>query len=109
MTKYIFALAIALFTSTVYAQTVAPKYSNEFLQIGIGADALGFGNAVVANTGSAMSGYWNPAGLTQSDKWMDIGLMHSEYFAGIAKYDYLGLAHKIDDKSALVLQPFALE
>ena len=27
--------------------------------------------------------------------------MHSEYFAGIAKYDYLGLAHSIDDKSTL--------
>ncbi len=81
--------------------TVAPKYSNEFLNIGVGADALGMGNAVVANTGNVMSSYWNPAGLTQINKWLDIGFMHSEYFAGIAKYDYLGIAHKIDDKSAL--------
>lgn len=101
MIRYIFAFAIAFLTSTVYSQTVAPKYSNEFLQIGIGADALGLGNAVVANTGNVMSGYWNPAGLTRSEKWLDIGLMHSEYFAGIAKYDYLGLSHKIDDKSAV--------
>ncbi|MCO5258657.1 MAG: hypothetical protein M9916_00755 [Crocinitomicaceae bacterium] len=100
MTKYSFALGIIIFTSTVFSQTVAPKYSNEFLQIGIGADALGLGNAVIANTGNVMSSYWNPAGLTQSDKWLDIGLMHSEYFAGIAKYDYLGLSHKIDEKSA---------
>src|SRR5690554_7176908 len=27
--------------------------------------------------------------------------MHSEYFAGIAKYDYIGLAHSIDEKSAV--------
>lgn len=82
-------------------ETVAPKYSNEFLAIGIGADALGLGNAVVAQTGNVNSGYWNPAGLTQVSKWMEVGLMHSEYFAGIAKYDYLGFAHSIDDKSTL--------
>lgn len=79
---------------------IAPKYSNEFLNIGVGADALGLGNAVVANTGNVNSTYWNPAGLTRVDKWLDVGLMHSEYFAGIAKYDYLGFAHKIDEKSA---------
>jgi hypothetical protein len=27
--------------------------------------------------------------------------MHSEYFAGIAKYDYIGLAHSIDKKSSI--------
>lgn len=79
--------------------TVAPKYSNEFLAIGVGADALGMSNAVVAQTRGVNSGYWNPAGLTGTNKWLDIGLMHSEYFAGIAKYDYLGLAHQIDAKS----------
>lgn len=81
--------------------TVAPKYSNEFLSIGIGADALGLANSVVAQTGSVNSGYWNPAGLTAVDRWAEIGLMHSEYFAGIAKYDYLGLAHSIDDNSTV--------
>lgn len=102
MTHRIIALAITIIVSTTaYTQTVAPKYSNEFLSIGIGADALGLGNAVVANTGNVMSGYWNPAGLTRVDKWLDVGLMHSEYFAGIAKYDYIGLAHKIDNKSAV--------
>lgn len=83
------------------ASTVAPKYSNEFLAIGLGAEALGQANAVVAQTGNVNSGYWNPAGLTQVDKWLEVGLMHSEYFAGIAKYDYLGLAHSIDERSTI--------
>ena len=83
--------------------SLAPKYSNEFLAIGIGAEALGLSNAVVAQTTGVNSGYWNPAGLTKTNKWLDIGLMHSEYFAGIAKYDYLGLAHQIDEKSAVGL------
>lgn len=97
------AVLLTIYVSFSYAQeeTVAPKYSNEFLAIGVGADALGLGNSVVAQTGSVNSGYWNPAGLTKVDKWLEIGLMHSEYFAGIAKYDYLGLAHKVDDKSSI--------
>lgn len=80
-------------------QSSAPKYSNEFLQIGIGADALGMSNAVVAKTGDVNSGYWNPAGLTRLDRGFEIGAMHSEYFAGIAKYDYVGFAKTIDRKS----------
>ncbi len=87
--------------STDLTETIAPKYSNEFLSIGVGADALGLGNAVVAQTDNVNAGYWNPAGLTAVNKWLEVGLMHSEYFAGIAKYDYVGLAHTIDDKSAI--------
>ena len=80
--------------------TIAPKYSNEFLQIGVSADALGMSNAVVAKTNSVHSGYWNPAGLTELENGFHVGAMHSEYFAGIAKYDYLSIAKKIDEKSA---------
>ena len=92
---------IILCFNSLRAQDLAPKYSNEFLSIGIGADALGLGNAVVAQTGNVNSGYWNPAGLTQTNKWLEIGLMHSEYFAGISKFDYLGLSHAIDNKSTV--------
>ncbi len=101
-----FYLIVCIFFCTFFSfgqGSVAPKYSNEFLAIGIGADALGLSNAVVAQTSGVNSGYWNPAGLARTNKWLDIGLMHSEYFAGIAKYDYLGLAHQIDEKSAVGL------
>ncbi|MDG2463462.1 MAG: PorV/PorQ family protein [Crocinitomicaceae bacterium] len=95
-----FSLFVVL-TVTFGQGDLAPKYSNEFLNIGVGAEALGMGNAVVANTGSVNSSFWNPAGLTKVDTWLDASLMHSEYFAGIAKYDYLGLAHSIDEKSTV--------
>lgn len=101
-----FYLIVCIFCCTYFSfgqGSLAPKYSNEFLAIGIGAEALGLSNAVVAQTSGVNSGYWNPAGLTRTNKWLDIGLMHSEYFAGIAKYDYLGLAHQIDEKSAVGL------
>ncbi len=78
---------------------VTPKYSNEFLSIGVGANALGLSNSVVAGVDDVTAGYWNPAGLTEVTDFMQIGAMHSEYFAGIAKYDYIGIAKPIDDMS----------
>ena len=78
----------------------APKYSNEFLSIGIGARALGMSNAFVTTANDVTAGYWNPAGLTQITKDFQVSLMHAEYFAGIAKYDYGGFAANIDSASA---------
>lgn len=83
------------------AQTVAPKYSNEFLAIGVGAKGLGMGNAQVAHVNDATSGYWNPAGLLALEYDYSVSLMHAEYFAGIAKYDYAGFATRIDSSSVL--------
>lgn len=77
-----------------------PKYSNEFLSIGVGANALGLSNSVVAGVDDVTAGYWNPAGLTEIGDFLQVGAMHAEYFAGIAKYDYIGIAKPIDDKSA---------
>ncbi|MBK9012721.1 MAG: PorV/PorQ family protein [Saprospiraceae bacterium] len=85
----------ALLTLNLLAfnQLQAQKYSNEFLSIGIGARAQGMGNAIVASTADVTSGYWNPAGLAslETDKGLQIGAMHSEWFAGVGKFDYLGL------------------
>src|SRR5688572_31998776 len=86
-----------LSTATLFAQS--RKYSNEFLNIGVGSRAFGMSNAVVASTNDVTSGYWNPAGLTNMTGNLQVGLMHSEYFAGIAKYDYAAVAAPIDDQS----------
>lgn len=77
------------------------KYSNEFMNLGAGGRAFGMSNSVVATTKDVHSGYWNPAGLTNIKANIDLSFMHSEYFAGIANYDYLAFATKIDNKSAL--------
>lgn len=77
------------------------KYSNEFLAIGVGARAMALSKANVATVNDVTSGYWNPAGLMGLEKKYAVGLMHSEYFAGIAKYDYASFATKIDDESSV--------
>ena len=73
-------------------EAFAQKFSNEFLAIGIGARARAMGNATVASTNSVMAGYWNPAALASLDiTGIQAGAMHTEQFAGVAKFDYLGL------------------
>lgn len=91
-------LTIALVLTSFYMQlkAQAPKYSNEFLSIGLGARAQAMGGAYVGITDDVTSAYWNPAGLSQIDGNIEIGLQHAELFAGIAKYDYAGLAAKVD-------------
>lgn len=104
MLKRIFpliALCICLFQEIGHAQ--APKYSNEFLNLGVGGRGLGLGNSVVASTDDVFSGYWNPAGMVRMEDDFQLSYMHSEYFAGIAKYDYAGFAMRIDSLSTVGL------
>lgn len=96
MTKRILISASAILISLSASAQNAPKYSNEFLSIGVGARGLGMGGAQAASVNDITSGYWNPAGLTLGVGDLQLGLMHAEYFAGIGKYDYAALAAPID-------------
>ena len=84
----------------------APKYSNEFLQIGVGARAFGMGGSVAASVSDVNAAYWNPAGLVNMQSDHQLSLMHSEYFAGVAKYDYAAFATFVADKTAVVSASF---
>jgi hypothetical protein len=77
------------------------KYSNEFLNIGVGARALGMSNSYITTVNDVTAGYWNPAGLLGIGNQHQVALMHSEYFAGIAKYDYGAFATRLDSSSVL--------
>lgn len=98
--NYRILILLLIFTVSLSAQT--KKYSNEFMNIGVDAAALGMSNAVVAHSADVNSGYWNPAGLVQlEDK--QAALMHASYFANIANYDYAAFAMPLDDRSAVAL------
>lgn len=99
--KSVIALfAVGLTGSQVFAQDNTPKYSNEFLNIGVSARALGMSNAFLATCDDVTGGYWNPAALLGVKSDLQVGLMHASYFANIAKYDYGGVAKSIDQNSA---------
>ncbi|MGJ8684514.1 MAG: PorV/PorQ family protein [Nonlabens sp.] len=95
---FIIVLCCVLAFAKAYSQT-SRAYSNEFLNIGVDAAALGMSNAVVASTNDVNAGYWNPAGLMRV-KEREISVMHANYFANIAQYNYGAFAMPIDDFSA---------
>lgn len=76
------------------------NYSNEFLNIGVDAAALGMSKAVVATTNNVNAIYWNPAGLVGIEDYQG-SLMYASYFAGIANYNYAAFSMPIDKNSAL--------
>jgi hypothetical protein len=82
------------------AQLSAPKYSNEFLAIGVGARGLAMSNSQIASVQDVTAGYWNPAGLIGIQSDLQVAAMHSEYFAGIAKFDYAAIGKSLDSTSA---------
>ena len=76
------------------------KYSNEFMNIGVDASSISMSGAVTSSINNVNSGYWNPAGLTALEEG-EISLMHSNYFANIANYNYIAFAKPIDDQSTI--------
>lgn len=100
LVKAVLMLVSWLTLSSVTAQT-APKYSNEFLTIGVGARAIGMGGAVTSSVTGVNAGYWNPAGLVQATNKYEVSLMHAQYFAGLANYDYGAFSTKLDTNASL--------
>lgn len=87
------SITLLTFNLLLFNSLQAQKYSNEFLSIGVGARAQGMGNAFIATVDDVTAGYWNPAGLATfpEDKGLQLGAMHSEWFGGVGKFDYLGM------------------
>ena len=100
---FLFHGSLLWMESSALSQTLAPKYSNEFLSIGVGARALGMGGAQVSAARDVTAAYWNPAALMGIRHTYDFSLMHSEYFAGVAQYDYLGFSTPIKSESQVAV------
>ncbi|HYW68612.1 MAG TPA: PorV/PorQ family protein [bacterium] len=66
-----------------------------FLKLGVGARAIGLGDAYTAVSGDASCIYWNPAGIVNVEN-VDVTLMHSEWFQDI-RYEYVGGVQSFGD------------
>ncbi len=95
-------IALMCFVSHTNAKAQStPKYSNNFLSVGVGGKAFGMSQSVVASVDDVTAGYWNPAGLVHMKDNIQLSYMHTNYFAGIANYDYGGLAFKAGNNNVM--------
>lgn len=99
--KAYLTVLFSIISISIFSQTTR-KYSNEFMNIGVDAAALGMSSAVTSHTADVNSSYWNPAGLLKLED-NQLALMHSSYFANIANYDYAAYAMPLDDRSAIAI------
>lgn len=91
---------IFLFTCYVSSSQIR-IYSNEFLSVGVSARATAMSGSVLASVNDASAGYWNPAALVMQTNTYEVSAMHAEYFAGIAKFDFVGGSYKMNDSAAI--------
>jgi len=86
--RYLMIIVIFSLFLVLSSPLHAGRYAGDFMEIGSGVRALGFGGAftAVANDGSAI--YWNAAGISQI-KRIEIGLMRSYLYGGLAHYDHI--------------------
>ncbi len=99
--RWIYFLGFLILPTVGFSQTKTPKFSNEFLSIGVGARSLGMSNAQVSVADNVTAGFWNPAGLLDITSKYEAELMHASLFAGIANFDYAGFATPIDSSTHL--------
>ncbi|MBU0520220.1 hypothetical protein KKA00_12940 [bacterium] len=69
--------AISIFAFATFGQ--ATKYAGEFLEIGVGARALGLGGAYCALAEDPSSFYWNPAGLARVPSISIWGMYNNQF------------------------------
>ncbi len=83
--KKICLIALLIVLTTLIS---AGRYGGDFMEIGSGVRALGLGGSftAIADDGSAI--YWNAAGISQLKK-IEIGVMRSYLYTGLAHYDHI--------------------
>lgn len=65
----------------------AETLAGEFMTLGAGARSLGMGGAFCAVANDASSIYWNPAGMSGTDKRQAL-FMHAEQFGDLINYNF---------------------
>ena len=101
MTKKIVVVTLIFILIVQISFSQVARYSNDYLNVGVGARNMAMGNCTTAEINDFSSGYYNPAGLSNLNDKYQIGFLHSNYFGGIANYDYAGFAYKIDDSTGV--------
>ncbi len=94
--KFFSFLILLLVHGLIFSQ--APKFSNDFLNIGVGARGMAMAGAAGSNTITVQAGYWNPAGLAENPTKFQVSAQHAEWFSGIGNYDYIAFGKRMDEE-----------
>ncbi len=96
-TKILFVVIIFFLSSDLLSQNVSKTgtTSGDFLEIGVGANALGMGGAFVSIANDASSLYWNAGGIANLERNEAI-IVHTDWIAE-TNFDYAGLAIPLGD------------
>lgn len=99
-------LQIALFFAGMYYSAFSvtgQSYTNAFLNTNFGARQLGMGNAATSNTFDLHAGFWNPAGLSQLEVPLQIGVMHHRWLDNQVTQNTFSLSARISSKNKSAL------
>lgn len=93
MKRLIPYLVAALATACVAGAADAGSSAAAFLKIGVGARAVGMGEAQAAAAEGPEALYWNPAGLAVNSR-RAVSFTHNEWLEDV-RYEYLGLSYPL--------------
>jgi len=103
--KAIISLAVVLAAGPGLSQTrnvsKVGMSAAPFLEIGVGARAIGMGGAFSATANDASALYWNPGGMTGLSR-TEIILVHTDWFADI-QFEFAGMVLPMGRAGALGL------
>ncbi len=85
------SLAVCCLSLLMFSPSFAAKYAGEFLEIGVGARAIGMGGAVTSMIDDGTSFYWNPAGMGYLPG-AQATAMYADLWDGLANYSVAGIA-----------------
>lgn len=92
----ILTISCLMLTASANAQSISRVGTTAapFLKLGVGARALGMGEAYTTQAEDASAAYWNPAGLANMSK-NEVIINHFDYIADIY-FDYAGIAIPVE-------------
>lgn len=93
MKRLIPYLVAALATACVAGAADAGSSAAAFLKIGVGARAVGMGEAQAAAAEGPEALYWNPAGLAVNSR-RAVSFTHNEWLEDV-RYEYMGLSYPL--------------
>lgn len=93
--------ALIIFSSVTFPQNVSKTGTTaaSFLEISVGAAAIGMGGAFVSVANDATALYWNPSGISLAKKYEAV-IAHNEWLAS-TRFDFAGLVLPLGDFGTL--------